>query len=469
MKKKISQIYKIKKKYINKSQKYLNKKNKTINISGRAISKRTMKKNTFINVQDIKGNIQILINYNIFKDQYKKIIKNIKLGDIILIKGKICKTNIGELTIKCKKIKNLVKIKIPYPDKFNKIKNKETKYRKRYLDLIINEKTRKTFLKRIKLIKLIRKYLHKKKYSEVETPMLHNIPGGANAKPFKTFHNSLNTKMYLRIAPELYLKQLIIGGFTKIFELNRNFRNEGISTLHNPEFSMIEIYQTNVDYKNMMYLLENMITYLIKNINLNIKKIIYKKKTINFNRPYKKITLKKIIYKHHRKYCKNINKINNIHFLIKLCRKLNLNTQNIKNKDEIIIKIFEETIQKKIIQPTFITQYPKSISPLAKENKKNNKITDRFELFINGYEIANGFTELNNYKEQRIRFKKQILKNKKYNKNEEFYYDKEYIEALKYGLPPTSGVGMGIDRLIMLLTNNNNIKDVIFFPTLKKI
>ncbi len=452
--KKINKIYKIKKYFKNKNKSFIKKINYKIYLSGRLISKRIMKKNIFFNIQDIKENIQILANYKYLKKKYINIIKKSNIGDIIYLYGYLHKTFTQELTIKCKFIKILIKINKYLPDKYNKIKNKEKKFRKRYLDLIINKKTRKNFLNRIKIIKYIRQYLNNNDFLEVETPMLHSIPGGAIAKPFITYHKKLNTKMYLRIAPELYLKKLIIGGFTKIFELNRNFRNEGISKLHNPEFTTIEIYKAYSNYKSMMKLVKNIINYLINNIFRN-KNFYINKKKINLNKKYKILTIKKAIYKY-SKYFNNIKELNNKKIIKKIAKKLNINIKNKKGK--ILEKIFKITTEKKIIQPTFITEYPIDISPLALNNKKNNKIADRFELFIGGYEIANGFSELNNYKEQKKRFIKLNKKN----------YDKNYISALKYGLPPTSGIGIGIDRLCMILTNSSSIKDIILFPTLKK-
>ncbi len=434
------------------------KKNIKIKISGRIISVRNMGLIIFINIQNIEKKIQILIKKNKFK---KKIINNIKIGNLVNIKGILFKTNTDELTIKSKKIKILLKIKVLLPDKFHKLKNKEIKFRKRYLDLIINNKTRKTFLTRIKIINLIRQYLNKNNFLEVETPMLHNIPGGALAKPFITYHNKLNQNMYLRIAPELYLKKLLISGFNKIFELNRNFRNEGLSTKHNPEFTMIEIYKTYSSYNYMISLIEKIIYYIIINIYKK-KTIIFKKKKINFNIPYKIITFKKSIFKYSKLF-KNIYDLDNDEKIKNAAKILNINYDNNTQIGKILFKIFEKTTEKYLIQPTFITEYPRDISPLAKKNNLNKNIADRFELYICGYEIANGFTELNDYKEQKKIFQKQLKYTNK------IFYNKEYINALKYGLPPSTGVGIGIDRLIMILTDNKSIKDVILFPTLKKI
>ncbi len=458
----IHSIHKIIHKYHNKSLKTLETLNIQFNITGRIVSKRDMGKNIFINIQDIKGNIQIFINKQKINQLYQKYLKYIKIGNFIYIEGILFKTKTLELTIRCTKIKILKKILKFLPDKYHKLKNQTTKTRYRYLDLIINPHTRYTFLNRIKIIQEIRHYLNKHNYLEVETPILHNIPGGAIAKPFITTHNKYNINMYLRISPELYLKQLIIGGFNKIYELNKSFRNEGISNHHNPEFTMIEIYRAYTNYKYMMCLNYKLIKHITKNIFNNQKIFNFKQYKINISKPYTILTMVEAIYKYST-YFKNIQEIYNKKKLHNVLQQIDTTKLKISDKTgELIYKIFNLIIEKQLIQPTFITQYPIEVSPLAKKNKKNPQFTDRFELFIGGYEISNGFSELNNAKEQKKRFMKQIIKNKNNNK---FYYNKEYINALKYGLPPTSGLGIGIDRLIMILTNNNNIKNVILFPT----
>ncbi len=459
---KIYSIINIINKYNNKSSKILEKLNIQLNTTGRIISKRDMGSNIFITIQDIKGNIQIFLNKKKISQLYLKHLKHLKVGNFIYIKGILFKTKTLELTIRCTKIKVLTKILKFLPDKYHKIKNPTTKIRYRYLDLIINPHTRYTFLNRIQIIKQIRYYLNKNHYLEVETPILHNIPGGAIAKPFITTHNKYNINMYLRISPELYLKQLIIGGFDKIYELNKSFRNEGISNHHNPEFTMIEIYRAYTNYKYMIYLNYKLIKYIIKTTFNNKKIFIFKQHEINFSKPYTILTMVEAIYKYST-YFKNIQEIYNKTKLRKILHQIDNTKLKISDHTgELIYKIFNLIIEKQLIQPTFITQYPIEVSPLAKKNKNNPKFTDRFELFIGGYEISNGFSELNNAEEQKERFMKQILKNKNNNK---FYYNQEYINALKYGLPPTSGLGIGIDRLTMILTNNDNIKNVIFFPT----
>lgn len=441
------------------------KKYKT-NLAGRIVQKRILGKALFFVIKNNNYKIQVYIKSNLFSENYyKKHIVELDLGDIIGIKGKIFKTNTLELSIYCNKIYLLTKSLRSLPDKYSGLKNQETKYRKRYLDLIANTHTVDIFKKRSLIIAYIRSFMKKKKFLEVETPMMHPIPGGANAKPFITYHNSLNEKMYLRVAPELYLKRLIIGGFDKIFEINRNFRNEGISTKHNPEFTMMELYMSYSNYKNMMSLLENLCVFLVKKIS-NSLTVEYNKNILNFRKPIKKMTMIESILK----FNKNIKKsdLKNIKNIKKIIKKLKLDINTCSSHGEYINFIFEKTTEKKIINPTFITEYPIEISPLAKQKHHDNHIAERFEFFISGYEIANGFSELNDPEEQKKRFQSQILNKEKNNTSKKFYYDKDYITALEHGLPPTSGLGIGIDRLIMILTNQKNIKDVILFPILKK-
>ncbi|WP_075434023.1 lysine--tRNA ligase [Buchnera aphidicola] len=442
--------------------------NCNISTAGRIIKKRVLGKALFFVIQNYNFVIQIYIKSNLFeKNYYKNHIIELDLGDIIETQGKLFKTNTLELSIYCKKIYLLTKAIRPLPDKYYGLKNQEIKYRKRYLDLISGKETMNIFIKRSDIIFNIRSFMKKKNFLEVETPMMHPVPGGANAKPFITYHNSLSETMYLRVAPELYLKRLIIGGFDKIFEINRNFRNEGISTRHNPEFTMMEIYMSYSNYKDMMSLLEKLCIFLVRKISSSLI-ITYNKHELNFNKKIKKMTMIESIIKFNKNiHATDLDDIDKIKVLIK---KLNIHTTSSASLGEIIHLIFEKTTEKKIINPTFITSYPIEISPLARKKEKDKKTAERFEFFISGYEIANGFSELNDPNEQKKRFKLQI-KQKKRNQKElhNFYYDKDYITALEHGLPPTSGLGIGIDRLIMILTNQKSIKDVILFPILKKI
>ncbi|QCI23954.1 lysine--tRNA ligase [Buchnera aphidicola (Macrosiphoniella sanborni)] len=442
----------------------LKKLNIYVSVAGRMIQKRIMGKASFCTLQDIEGKIQIYVKEeNITSKFYNDYFKKLDIGDILGVTGLLFKTKTGELSISCDSIKILSKALKPLPDKFHGLLNQEIRYRKRYLDLISNNQLYKIFQFRSNIIAEIRNFMIKKNFLEVETPMLQSIPGGANARPFITYHNEINASMYLRIAPELYLKKLIIGGFERIFELNRNFRNEGVSSRHNPEFTMMEAYIAYSNYQDMMELTES----ILKNITQSIfkkNKILFHKYEFDFSKPFHRLTMKNAILK----FNKNI-----ILSDLTDLKKIKLFAESIGIKIEkkwtighIENEIFEKTVEKKLIQPTFITQYPVEVSPLARRNNIDCNTTDRFELFIAGYEIANGFSELNDAEDQKNRFLKQINEtNKKENHN--IFYDEDYIEALKYGLPPTSGLGIGIDRLIMIFTNQNSIRDVILFPTLR--
>lgn len=445
------------KKFSNSSNIQLKKIDVVIKIAGRMMSKRIMGKASFITLQDnMGGKIQLYVTNNNLSDKNYNKFKTWDIGDILGASGKLFKTKTGELSIYCSKIKILVKSLKPIPDKFYGLSDKEICYRKRYLDLIINNKSRKIFQLRSVIINEIRNFMIKNNFLEVETPMLHKIPGGATAKPFATHHNNLNTNMYLRISPELYLKRLVIGGFEKIFEINRNFRNEGISTYHNPEFTMMELYIAYSNYKELMKFIENLFLHVVLNV-LEKKTIFFKNKKINFEKPFRVLTIKQSILK----YISEIKEIelNNYKKIVKIANSLNVIINKNWSIDRISLEIFEKKVKQLLLKPTFITEYPIEVSTLARRNDHNpEKIADRFELFIGGMEIGNGFSELNDVDDQLKRFIKQT------NKNE---YDSEYISALKYGLPPTAGLGIGIDRMIMILTNSSSIRDVILFPTLK--
>ncbi|WP_339045047.1 lysine--tRNA ligase [Candidatus Zinderia endosymbiont of Aphrophora alni] len=472
------------KKYNNFDKLILEKKKINVSIAGRIFTKRIFGKAIFALISDfsgsfLNGKIQIYINYNILGKIGFNNFKNYDLGDIIGVCGILFKTNTNELTIKVNKILFINKSIHQISSKFYGLSNKEIKYRKRYLDLIINPKVRLVFKIRSSIISFIRKFLEKNDFLEVETPMFHKIPGGASAKPFITYHNSLNMKMFLRVSPELFLKKLIVGGFNRIFEINRNFRNEGLSIFHNPEFTMLEFYSTYVDYKWLMIFIEKIfkkLTFFLYKKNI----IKYREKKIDFSKPFKRFTIIDAIL-NYTNY--TIFQLNNISFLYLELKKisLKLNKKIIKNLDmdlyQMQLILFDITTKSKIINPTYIIDYPVSVSPLARLSNINKNITERFELFIYGCEIANGFSELNDSKEQSKRFLKQIIKHKNINikniKKKTFknnkYYDKDYINALEYGMPPTAGCGIGIDRLVMILTNSFSIKDVILFPYLRNI
>ncbi|BAP58780.1 lysine--tRNA ligase [Candidatus Tachikawaea gelatinosa] len=452
-------VSKLKKKYQNEdNQKLLNI---NVSIAGRIISKRIMGKASFAHIQDEGGKIQLYITCNSVNNNFYESFKKWDLGDIIGAKGYLFKTKKGELSVHCLEIFQLTKALRPLPDKYHGLVDKEICYRKRYLDLIVNTKSREKFKIRSKIFHYIRQFMSENNFLEVETPILQTIPGGASARPFITYHNSLNMDMYLRISPELYLKRLIVGGFERVFEINKSFRNEGLSTFHNPEFTMLELYIAYADYKDLMSFIENFFYQLTMNV---LKKTIvkYGTETFDFSQKFIRMTMNEAIIKYNTKI-KNIN-LDNFIEISNFATSIGISIERDWTVGNVIYEIFEKTVEKKLIQPTFITEYPIEVSPLAKRNTKKKSITDRFELFIGGYEVGNGFSELNDAEDQKDRFKKQISTKEFNSINEHFFYDKDYIIALEHGLPPTAGLGIGIDRLVMLLTNSQSIRDVILFP-----
>ena len=430
---------------------------------GRMMSKRIMGKSSFASVKDETGSIQFYINKSKLSEDDFKIFKDSDVGDIIYVKGYLFETKTGELTINCNEFNVVTKSLRPLPEKFHGLSDQETKYRKRYLDLICNKDSWDTFNDRFKIIKAIRKYFDNKGYIEVETPMMQKIPGGASARPFITHHNTLDIDLFMRIAPELYLKRLIVGGFEKIYEINRNFRNEGVSSKHNPEFTMIEFYQTYSNYLDMMDLTED----LLKNVVSNVKdKLIinYQGQDLDFGKPFKKITLKNSILENTKDIDSSL--IDDTKAITNYCRKIGIDADALKTLGEMHFAIFEKIVEPNLLEPTFITEYPIEVSPLARVNNENPLIADRFEFFIMGKEIANGFSELNDPDDQRKRFENQAML-KEGGDDEAMYFDEDYIEALEYGMPPTAGEGIGIDRLVMILTDSPSIKDVLLFPLMR--
>jgi len=437
---------------------------KVYSLAGRLMSKREHGKTVFGNIQDRSGIIQIYINKKEIGDSsFDNFQKFFDVGDIIWVKGSIFTTKMGEITLKVKELELLSKCLHPLPEKYHGLVDIEQRYRQRYLDLISNPESRIRFQKRSKIIQSIRDFLIKKDFLEVETPMLHPIAGGAAARPFVTHHNTYDIDLYLRIAPELYLKRLVVGGVERVFEINRNFRNEGISTKHNPEFTMIEFYMAHGNYKDGMELTEKLIQKSVKE-NFNSLDVEFDGKNISYEAPFKRLTIEESLVEIgglcKEQICpKKIDEVFSEHNL-EMARKN-------ASYGEKIFFLFEIFVEKKIVQPTFIIGYPIEVSPLAKRDPNNPEIAARFELFVCGMELANGFTELNDPIDQESRFKQQV-EAKKAGDEEAHEHDADYVRALEYGLPPTVGVGIGIDRLVMLLTNTTSIKDVILFPTLKK-
>jgi lysyl-tRNA synthetase class 2 len=385
------------------------------------------------------------------------------MGDIIGAKGKLFKTNTDELTIEVTEICLLTKSLRPLPEKFHGLQDQEMKYRQRYVDLMVNQETKDTFLTRSKAIQSIREFMVNNKFLEVETPMLHPIPGGASAKPFVTHHNALDMQMFMRIAPELYLKRLVVGGFDRVFEINRNFRNEGLSVRHNPEFTMMEFYAAYADYQWLMTFTEDCIRSSITACGVDLK-LTYQDKEIDFSQPFDRLTLVQAIEKYSDQF--KSEDLQNVDFIEQSLQKMGEELQSNRSLGSLQLALFEAVAEEHLWNPTYIIDYPTEVSPLARASDSNPDITERFELFIAGREIANGFSELNDPEEQSERFKKQV-EQKEAGDDEAMYYDADFIRALEYGMPPTGGCGIGIDRLMMLITNKPSIRDVILFPHMR--
>ncbi|AGF46811.1 class II lysyl-tRNA synthetase [Candidatus Kinetoplastibacterium desouzaii TCC079E] len=456
------------KKYNKLSKEELKTHNSFVRIAGRVMLKRIMGSASFINIQDDTDRIQVYLDKKkldvIMYDNFKQF----DIGDIVAIEGTIFKTNKEELSIYASSINLLSKSIRPLPDKFHGISDHNIKYRQRYLDIIMSKETRDTFQTRSKIISYIRNYMSDSNFMEVETPMLHPIPGGAAAKPFVTHHNALNMDMYLRIAPELYLKRLIVGGFERVFELNRNFRNEGVSPKHNPEFTMMEFYAAYTDYNWLMTFTEKLIK---ETVSITHKKDIipFQNQYLDFSKKFEQLDMCDAICKYNHIYDKS--KLNDHNFLCNEVIKINnkLKLENIKDSSigQLQLYLFEETTEEKIWNPTYIINYPKETSPLARTKDQEPEIAERFELFIAGREIANGFSELNDPEEQFKRLSDQVNKKNISPDEENLFFDLDYVKSLEYGMPPTGGCGIGIDRLLMILTNKSNIRDIILFPHMR--
>ena len=451
-------------KYDHKTNEELKALDIEVNIAGRMMTRRIMGKASFATLQDVGGQIQIYVSRDdlaegIYNEQFKKW----DLGDIIAVHGKLFKTKTGELSIHCDSVRLLTKALRPLPDKFHGLADQEMRYRQRYLDLITNEDARNTFRIRSQIMSGIRNFMFAQNFMEVETPMMQVIPGGATARPFVTHHNALDIDMYLRIAPELYLKRLVVGGYERVFEINRNFRNEGISPRHNPELTMMELYMAYADYKDLMVLTETLFRTLAQDV-LGTTVVPYGEHTFDFGKPFIKMTMKEAICH----YCPDIkaNELDDLEKAKAIAVSLGIKVENSWGLGRIQCEIFEETAESQLIQPTFITEYPAEVSPLARRNDHNPFITDRFEFFIGGREIGNGFSELNDAEDQAERFAEQV-RQKDAGDAEAMFYDEDYIVALEHGLPPTAGLGIGIDRTVMLFTNSHTIRDVILFPAMR--
>ncbi len=432
-------------------------------VAGRMMLKRVMGKASFATLQDMSGRIQLYITRDAIAEADYDAFKHWDLGDILGARGTLFRTRTGELSVKVTELRLLAKSLQPLPEKFHGLTDQEQKYRHRHVDLITNADSRDVFIKRSRIVQGVREFFVERGYLEVETPMMHPIPGGAAAKPFKTHHNALDLPMFLRIAPELYLKRLVVGGFEKVFEINRNFRNEGISTRHNPEFTMLEFYEAYQDYEYLMDLTEELIRTVAQK-TLGTTAISYQGTAIDLSRRFDRLTMAEAIHQYQPQYS-----MEDLADPVKVRAVLasrKVETYPTDGIGVLQLKLFEETTEDKLMQPTFIVAHPTDVSPLARASDANPAVTDRFELFITGREIANGFSELNDPEDQAERFAAQA-RAKEAGDEEAMFFDAEYIRALEYGLPPTAGEGIGIDRLVMLLTDSPSIRDVILFPLLR--
>ncbi len=428
-------------------------------IAGRIMAKR----GPFIVLQDMSGRIQMYVDKKLLDSDLVADIKTWDIGDIVGCQGELHKSGKGDLYIYANSAVLLTKSLRPLPDKYHGLADQEMRYRQRYVDLIVNQDSKNVFETRSKLIEAIRQYLSNKRYIEAETPMMQVIPGGATARPFVTHHNSLDMQMYLRIAPELYLKRLVVGGFERVFEINRNFRNEGLSTRHNPEFTMLEFYQAYADYNDLMDLTEDMLRTIAEQV-LGTTTLIYLGSEYDLTQPFRRLSVFDSIL--HFNPDLSADKLNSLDAAKAVCEKLEIPIKESYGLGKLQIEIFEKTVESKLDQPTFITEYPTEVSPLARRSDDNPFVTDRFEFFVGGREIANGFSELNDAEDQAERFKAQVA-DKDAGDDEAMHFDADYIAALEYGLPPTAGEGIGIDRLVMLFTDQPSIKDVLLFPHMK--
>ena len=435
-----------------------------VKVAGRMMTRRIMGKASFATIQDMSGRIQLYVaRDNLPEGYYNSEFKKWDLGDIVGASGTLFKTNTGELSVQVDDVRLLTKALRPLPDKFHGLADQETRYRQRYLDLITNEASRNTFVVRSKVIEYIRRFLTEREFLEVETPMMQTIPGGASARPFSTHHNALDMELFLRIAPELYLKRLVVGGFEKVFEINRNFRNEGLSTRHNPEFTMLEFYWGYADYHDLMDITEQMLRGIAESV-LGTTTFTSQGVDYDFGKPFERMTVLEAILKYMPELTSE--QLQSRESAVQIAEEVGIEVLPGWGLGKIQIEIFEEVAEHKLIQPTFITAYPAEVSPLARRNDDDPFVTDRFEFFAGGRELANGFSELNDAEDQAQRFRDQV-EAKEAGDDEAMFYDEDYVTALEHGMPPTAGEGIGIDRLVMLLTDSPSIRDVLLFPHMR--
>jgi len=450
--------------YENKDKDALESETVRVCLAGRMMTRRIMGKASFAHIQDMSGKIQLYVARDslpegVYNNQFKKW----DIGDIVGAEGTLFRTKVGELSVKVDSIQLLTKSIRPLPEKFHGLSDQEVKYRQRYIDLIMSEESREKFRVRSAIVSYIRNFLIDRQFLEVETPMMQAIPGGATARPFTTFHNALDMDLFLRIAPELYLKRLVVGGFERVFEINRNFRNEGLSTRHNPEFTMLEFYQAYADYNDLMDITEAMLRGIAESV-LGTTNVNYQGDSYNFGSQFNRMTVKESIL--HFNPDLKTEQLDDLGSAVAIAEGLGIPIKASYGLGKVQIEIFEKTVEHRLKDPTFITEYPTEVSPLARRNDDNHFVTDRFEFFVGGREIANGFSELNDYEDQAERFKQQV-EEKEAGDDEAMHFDEDYITALEHGMPPTAGEGIGIDRLVMLFTDAPSIRDVLLFPHMR--
>ncbi len=431
-------------------------------VAGRMRAKRIMGKASFINLEDVSGSIQVFLQQATLGEVYEDF-RSWDVGDIVAAEGGLFRTRTGELSVRASSVRLLTKSLRPLPDKWHGVTDTELRYRQRYVDLIVNEESRKVFAARSKIVRLLREMLDARDFLEVETPMLQAIPGGAAARPFKTHHNALDLDMYMRIAPEPYLKRLTVGGLERVYEINRNFRNEGVSTQHNPEFTMLELYQAYGDYNDIMQIVEDMFQGIADKLH-GSRLIEYQGRQYDLSRPFARLTIEQILCDHIPGLERA--RLREVAYLRGVCEQMKIPFKGGDGAGKLQIELFERAGEATLIQPTFAYAYPAEVSPLSRSNDADPFITDRFELFIGGREYANGFSELNDAEDQAQRFRRQVER-KDAGDEEAMYYDADYIRALEYGMPPAGGLGVGIDRLVMFFTNSASIRDVLLFPHMR--
>ncbi len=450
-------------KYGDMDKETLDPQNIEVAVVGRMMGQRLFGKGGFAALKDVSGDIQLFVQLNGVGEDVFNDFKTWDMGDIVYGKGHLFKTKTDELSVKVKELHLVTKSLRPLPEKFHGLSDQETRYRQRYVDLIVNNESADVFRTRSKMISHIRRFMEDRDFLEVETPMMHVIPGGAAAKPFTTHHNALDLELYLRVAPELFLKRLTVGGFEKVFEINRNFRNEGVSTKHNPEFTMMEFYWAYADYNDLMDITEALFKSLADQVK-GTYQFEYQGQMLDFGQPFRRQSMASLVAEYSDGL--SVNDCNNLSLMQKHCDDKGITYNKNWKKGELLAELFDLYVEANLIQPTFVTEYPIEISPLSRRNDENPEITDRFELFICGNEIANGFSELNDPEDQADRFKQQVA-NLEAGDDEAMHYDADYIRALEYGMPPAAGEGIGIDRLVMLFTDSASIRDVLLFPYMK--